>query len=194
MTDPSANSSALITVTSTSTAGTSITSNATSFEWQEFRKSLATVAATSVSPEAIQSGLLDVSPAVAPWLADVQRRLNASIGTPVETGQRTGAWLKSDVVSTANRLFEVSSTLFPSAPHLYGSRDGDLVAEFTNQVGSMTMVVTKDSALAFAVVGSKTFQKTLSLDAMVSTTVARELSEITRRLSTDSHAQVDTGR
>jgi len=202
MPDPTAGHSANIDfVTGTSTAGTSTTGATTfaapvgvGFDWMYFQKYLSALPRLAPHITQPESQLAGIPTNAAPWLSAVQRRLNASIGTPSNAAQGGGAWLSKDVVMTANLLFEAASSLLPGEPYLYGSRNGDLVAEFKNDVGSMTMIVTKDAAIVFAVIGDETIHKTVSLNPIAPAVLASELSAITSRLNTVQHGQVDTGR
>jgi hypothetical protein len=87
-------------------------------------------------------------PPPAPWLADVQRRLNGSIGVRGSDALQDGTGLRREIVSVANTFFEATSDLLPAEPYLYSSQIGDLVAEFSAPLGRMTMIISTDFACA----------------------------------------------
>jgi hypothetical protein len=134
----------------------------------------------------IASQETEVSGDVAPWLGAVQRRLNASIGI---TGASTddGTWLEKDVVAAANSFFEVTSYLLPGEPYLYALHSGELVAEFENAPYRMTLILSKDAAIALAAIGGETIHKRISLTAAAPQVLRRELSTIIDGLHTDQH-------
>lgn len=133
--------------------------------------------------------LYSVEPASAPWLGAVQRRLNASIG--IEGSTIDGTWLPEDVVTAANTFFNATSYLFPSEPYIYSSRVGNLVAEFESNLGRMTLILSKDSALALASVGPEKIQKRIDFASATPARLRSDVSGITDRLRT-SHGSVGT--
>ena len=108
-------------------------------------------------------GSLYIYPPAAPWLATVQRRLSNSIGAIGGAAVGSGEWLARDVVFAANTLFQATSDLFPTEPHLSSSRTGDLVAEFQGAHGRLTLIVSAKMALAFVVTDNNTTEARIPL-------------------------------
>jgi hypothetical protein len=138
-----------------------------------------------------ESELPSLTSTPAPWLGAVQRRLNASIGLEGIEGRNDGAWLIKEVVSNANSVFDAASNLFPSEPYLYGSRAGDLVAEFEGKEGRMTMVVTKEALITFAVAGKKTIRRQMKLIPFTPADIRRGVADIANSLGSGSYGSVD---
>lgn len=139
-----------------------------------------------------EAELPSVAPPPAPWLGAVQRRLNASIGIEGADALRDGSSLTKEVVSNANSFFEATSNLFPSEPYLYGSRNGDLIAEFEGKVGRMTVVVTSHNLIAFAVAGNETFKKQFDIVPFASAPIRHEIADIAERLGSGRYGSVDS--
>lgn len=139
-----------------------------------------------------QARALYVAGMVAPWLGNVQRRLNASIG--IAGAPNDGSSLPKDVVLAANSFFEATSYMLPNEPHMYASHSGDLVAEFESNAGRMTLIVSKDQAVALAVVGNEMIQKNISLTATAPAALQDQLSTITDRLRIRLHGSMDPQR
>jgi hypothetical protein len=139
-----------------------------------------------------ESELPSFAPPPAAWLGAIQRRLNASIGVEGAGERRDGSSLTKEVVSNANSFFEATSNLFPSEPYLYGSRSGDLIAEFESDVGQMTVVVTSRNLIAFAVVGNETVKKQLAIVPFASAAIRREIAELASRLGSGRYGSMDS--
>jgi hypothetical protein len=135
--------------------------------------------------------MYSIEPLGASWLGAVQRRLNASIG--IEGTISDGTWLPRDVVTAANNFFDATSSLLPSEPYLYSSRAGNLVAEFENKLGRMTLILSKDTAVALASVGKERIQKRIDLAGVTPARLRSDISGITDRLRT-THGSVGTKR
>jgi hypothetical protein len=137
------------------------------------------------------SELPEVSPPPAPWLGAVQRRLNASIGVEGATARRDGSSLTKEVVTNANAFFQATSNVLPAEPYLYGSKAGDLIAEFEGRLGRMTVVITKRNALAFAVMGKNTFRKQLEVP-FAPAFIRHEVADIASRVGSGCYGSMDT--
>jgi hypothetical protein len=113
---------------------------------------------------------------------------------PEDVGKGDGRWLGRDVYLAANSFFQITSDLLPAEPHLSSSAEGDLVAEFASSVGRMTLIVTRDSAFAFAVVGGKPLQSVLGLTPIEPAKLRAELGRVTDALRAASHGALEPGR
>ncbi len=133
-------------------------------------------------------------PQTASWLGAVQRRLNGSIGVRDGEALRDGTALSMEVVSRANSFLEATSDLLPAEPYIYGSGNGDLVAEFNVPNGQMTLIISTDFAIAYAAVGGHGVQRTMTLKAGTTDTWRSALSAVTDTLQVRQHGAVDTGR
>jgi hypothetical protein len=133
-------------------------------------------------------------PPVAPWLADVQRRLSGSIAMRGGTALHDRTGLAREVVRAANSFFELTSDLLPAEPYLYSSQSGDLVAEFSAPLGRMTIIISTDSAIAHASVGGRITQKSFVLTPEAQNSLRPEIDAITSPLRAGIHGSVDTGR
>jgi hypothetical protein len=85
-------------------------------------------------------------------------------------------------VKAANTLFVAVSNILPGEPYLYSSRAGNLVAEFENKVGRMTLIVSGDAALALASVGQERIEKRFELAGATPERLRNELTGIADRL------------
>ena len=78
-----------------------------------------------------------LGPAVA-WLSEVERRIRDSI-VPIEYSDLTSTeYLNEAAGSAALSFFQNNADLLPAEPHIYGTHDGDLVAEFETAIGRLT--------------------------------------------------------
>jgi hypothetical protein len=145
----------------------------------------------STNTSADQSSTLQY-PVPAPWLADVQRRLSNSVG--LATPDPDGRWLARGVVTAANALFQATSDLLSGEPHLYSSRQGDLVAEFKVADAPMTFVVSSSYALAFVVINGQAVQKKIPLAGIEPSALRFEVSQITKALGAPHNGAVDSER
>lgn len=115
----------------------------------------------------------------------------SSIVPKDEELENDGRWLRYGVAEAASGFFRLTSDLLPSEPYIYGSRIGDLVAEFEDTHGTMTSIITPTSVILFAVVDGVPIEKRLVLGSDSPTTLRRGLQELTERLHTGQH-EVDT--
>jgi hypothetical protein len=130
----------------------------------------------------------------APWLGQLQRRLNLSIGLGTAVQNREGQWLGGDVVTAANNFFQATSDMFPAEPYIYSSREGDLVAEFSGGRGPLTMILSPKQAIAFAVVDGRRIHKEIPLTAVRVADLRAQLAEITDVVLAGQHGPVDPAR
>ena len=83
------------------------------------------------------------------WLADVEMRIQNSIHPFDPNMAETGEWLPRDTAFAALQFFRDGCDLMPGEPHLYGTSEGELVAEFESGSVRMTSVVSDDGATLF---------------------------------------------
>ncbi len=80
------------------------------------------------------------------WLADVENRIQNSIGQDTAPSSE---WLTPDAGKAALHFLQYAGDLLPCEPHIYGTREGNLVAEFETQRLRMTVIVTPDGTTLF---------------------------------------------
>jgi hypothetical protein len=151
----------------------------------------ASIVLGSTSTSAVQSSSLQY-PLAAPWLANVQRRLNNSVG--LDLAAPDGQWLTKGVVSAANTFFQATSDLLPIEPFLYSSTQGDLVAEFQGVEIPITVIFSTSNAIALAVIAGQPLKFTIPLAATPAGALRSELTKITEILRAKRHEPVDAER
>ena len=146
---------------------------------------------SDTKPEALIQSPGNIAPR---WLGLVQARVRGSV---VQQGQEVsddGRLLRADVADAALGFFQLMSDLLPGEPFIYGSKRGELVAEFTANHGTLTGIVTPQFVVLFAVVDGVPVERRLVLgnDSPGLTELRRELHEVTELLCTGQHGAVDT--
>ncbi len=139
-----------------------------------------------------ESHVLEVHAPSAKWLHTVLRRINNSIapvGTKITKDQR---WLRQDIADAANNFFRMTSDLLPSEPYIYSSRKGELVAEFTGKHGTMTAIVSEDSAIVFAVGRGAPVEGRLPLGKSKQAALREEVQRLKDMLHTGQHGEVES--
>jgi hypothetical protein len=126
------------------------------------------------------------------WLATVQERLQTSIVPKNCESENDGRWLTEDVAASASTFFEMTSDVLPSEPSIYSSQNGDLVAEFDSNHGTMTGIIAKDFVVLFAVVDGVPVERRLVLGSYGPRSLRRELQHLTEMLRTGRHGAVET--
>jgi hypothetical protein len=87
------------------------------------------------------------------WLPIVESRIRGSV-LPNEYEydyEPSTEWLSEGAANAAIAFFRNGTDLLPTEPHIYGTKSGDLVAEFETANGSMTSVVSDKQTILFAV-------------------------------------------
>lgn len=88
-------------------------------------------------------------PAVANWLADVESLIRNSIAPSRHSDLITREWLDRDAALAAIVFFRDSCDLLPSEPFVYGTAEGEMVAEFETADLRVTTVVSLDNTILF---------------------------------------------
>lgn len=83
------------------------------------------------------------------WLADVENRIRNSIAPEPHIDLASREWLDRGAALAAISFFRDSSDLFPSEPHIYGTSDGDLVAEFETEKLRVTTIIASRGTTLF---------------------------------------------
>jgi hypothetical protein len=85
------------------------------------------------------------------WLPVVESRIRASVMPADSDGLPFGEWLTEDAARAAIAFLRAGQDVLPTEPHIYGTEDGDFVAEFELPEGRMTSIVSDDETTLFAV-------------------------------------------
>lgn len=126
------------------------------------------------------------------WLAAVQERVQNSIVPKDCESENDGRWLTEDIAASASAFFEMTSDLLPSEPYIYSSQNGDFVAEFDANHGTMTGIITKSFVVLFAVVDGVPIERRLVLGSDSPRPLRREMQLLTEMLRTGRHGAVET--
>jgi hypothetical protein len=126
------------------------------------------------------------------WLSTVQERLQQSIVPKNCQSENDGRWLTEDMAASASAFFEMTSDVLPSEPSIYSSQDGDLVAEFDSNHGTMTGIIAKNFVVLFAVVDGVPVERRLVLGSDSPKPLRRELQLLAEMLRTGRHGAVET--
>src|SRR4026207_1497021 len=87
------------------------------------------------------------------WLTRVQDRISGSIVPREQESSNDGRWLLPSAAAAACVFFQAAADVLPGEPHISGSQDGELIAEFESKHGRLTSIITDTSVLLFAVIG-----------------------------------------
>src|ERR1700730_2758375 len=85
------------------------------------------------------------------WLPIVETRIRGSVLPDEYEREPSTEWLSEGAANAAIAFFRNGADLLPTEPHIYGTKSGDLVAEFETANGSMTSVVSDKQTILFAV-------------------------------------------
>jgi hypothetical protein len=85
------------------------------------------------------------------WLPIVESRIRGSVFPDGYEHEPSTEWLSERAANAAISFFRNGADLLPTEPHIYGTKSGDLVAEFETANGSMTSVVSDKQTILFAV-------------------------------------------
>jgi hypothetical protein len=136
-----------------------------------------------------------VEPLYASWLPVVQGRIVASTATDASEMHEieSGQFLKREIVDAALQFFEKASDVLPGEPYIYASKTGDLVAEFEAPRGTMTTIVSKSFALAFAVIaGEQPLERRFALADDSTEPMRSELKALSDRMRTEQNGGMET--
>jgi hypothetical protein len=87
------------------------------------------------------------------WYKAVEARINKSISSNVDQSPGTSGFvtIEPDVAKAANTFFRYCGSYLPSEPYIYPSNRGDLIAEFADKRGPLTIIISPKSVIIFAV-------------------------------------------
>ena len=128
----------------------------------------------------------------AAWLETVQQRIRNSITISAEDYVNDGSSLQSAIAARAIRFFQGTSDVLPGEPYIYSSLDGDLVAEFRAECGSMTAIVGKQFAVTYAVVNGTVLDQTIELRDDNLASARQNLQQLTNNLRKGDHGAVES--
>ena len=83
------------------------------------------------------------------WLALVERRINDSIMPSSAKDTPSEEWLSPEAGGAALSFFRNACDLLPGEPHIYGTGDGDLIAEFETSRARLTSIVARNCTILF---------------------------------------------
>ena len=97
------------------------------------------------------------------WLGSTLKAIRSSVSA-IAGGKNLddGRWLSQNVANSASDFFENTADLFPHKPFIYSSIEGDLVAEFKTDHGTLTSIVSPLFVLLFAVVNGVPSERRVS--------------------------------
>lgn len=124
------------------------------------------------------------------WLPVVESRIRASIMPSDHDSEPSGKWLTENAARAAIAFLQAGADVLPAEPHIYGTQDGDFVAEFESPAGHMTSVVSKDETTLFAV---RTDEPDKPLQYVIhrgSNHYRDELRSFTKKLTAGSHGKM----
>lgn len=128
------------------------------------------------------------------WLAAVEARIRESILPEGHDDDDLGEWLTPPAAMAALSFFEAGADVLPSEPHIYGTPDGDLVAEFASPEGRMTSVVSRDDTTLFAVRSDNPSKPIQAVIRRGSNRYREELRSFTKSLMAGNHGEVAAGK
>lgn len=124
------------------------------------------------------------------WLPIVESRIRGSVLPNEYESEPSTEWLSEGAANAAIAFLRNGADMLPTEPHIYGTKSGDLVAEFETANGSMTSVVSDKQTILFAVLTSDPHEPIQSIICRGSNRFRDELSSILTKLSAGSHGQI----
>lgn len=127
----------------------------------------------------VKSQITYEAPIVPPvWYKDVESRINKSVSS--NAGQTSDAHgfvtIETDVAKAANAFFRYCGNYLPSEPYIYPSNRGDLIAEFADKRGPLTIIISPRSIIIFAVADGVANEMKFAISSNLDS-VGRKLSE-----------------
>ena len=139
----------------------------------------------------VKSQITYEKPIVPPaWYTEVESRINNSISS--DAGQSLSppgfVTIGPEVAKAANTFFRYCGSYLPSEPYIYPSNRGELVSEFADKRGPLTIIISPTSIIIFAVVDGVANEMKFAISANLDS-VSRKLSE---RSSVKHHGSMET--
>lgn len=128
------------------------------------------------------------SPIGTDWLATVERRIRESIAQDADKRSKDVRWLTIEAASSALRFFRLASDALPGEPYIYGTAEGEVVAEFKAKHGTLTSIVSGNTLRNYAVIdGTVQSEEPVDLATVNAGMLQAKLRPITQRLVTGKH-------
>jgi hypothetical protein len=124
------------------------------------------------------------------WLKKVQERIQNSV-IPSAVTENDGHWLSQQTAEEASDFFNKTADLLPEEPFIYGTKSGDLIAEFNGPLGNLTSIVSPTCIVLFAAVGDQPPVETKITDP---SQVRDGVEKMAKLLSTGRHGKVEPFR
>ncbi len=116
------------------------------------------------------------------WLPIVEERIRASTLPDEYEDERSSEWLTEGAALAAIAFFRATADLLPAEPHIYATKEGDLVAEFETKTGSLTSIISGKETIVFAVLSDRPHEPIEKIIHMEGSKFRHELRSITNRL------------
>jgi hypothetical protein len=113
-----------------------------------------------------------------PWYKDVESRINNSISSSASHSRSASGFVTigPEVAKAANTFFRYCGSYLPGEPYIYPSNRGDLVSEFVDKRGPLTIIISPTSIVIFAVADGVANELKFAISSNLDS-VGRKLSE-----------------
>jgi hypothetical protein len=127
------------------------------------------------------------------WLPLVESRIRGSVLPDEYESKPSTEWLSEGAANAAIAFFRDGADLLPAEPHIYGTKSGDLVAEFETANGRITGVVSGEQTILFAVLTTNPHKPIQTIIRRGSNRFRDELRSITTKLAAaSSHGKMES--
>lgn len=124
------------------------------------------------------------------WLPQVEARIRDSVVPPRSGEEPSCEWLAQDAANAAIAFFRQGADLLPTEPHIYGTENGDLVAEFETPTSTMTGVVSDTQTILFGYLLAAPHEPMQAVIARGSNHYRDDLKSFTKKLSPRPHGKM----
>lgn len=128
------------------------------------------------------------------WLPVVEARIRGSVLPPDRHEEPSKEWLSADAANAAISFLRGGADLLPAEPHIYGTRKGDLVAEFETVNANVTSVMSDKQTILFAVLAGSPEEPIRQVIRRGSNRFREELRSFISKVVRPSHGQMDANR
>ncbi len=122
------------------------------------------------------------APIAAPWVAAVERRIRASVSPQNIAYINDGSTITNNVAARALQFFQMTWDVLPGEPYIYVSLQGDLVADFRTEFGTMTTIVAPSRVVTFASHNGELLDLQIVVDFKSPMNSRRSLQHLTKTL------------
>jgi hypothetical protein len=122
------------------------------------------------------------------WYKRVEARINDSISSSTSGSASGFVTIGPEVAKAANTFFRYCGSYLPSEPYIYPSNRGDLVSEFVDGRGPLTIIISPTSIIVFAVADGVANEMKFAISSNLDS-IGRKLSE---RSSVGHHGSMET--